>query len=32
MDMLMAGEASIEAVAQHFLAGNYHLEPGELER
>jgi pyruvate,water dikinase len=32
MDMLMAGEASIEAVAQHFLAGNYHLEPGALER
>jgi hypothetical protein len=31
MDMLMTGEASIEAVAQNFLAGNYHLEPGQLE-
>jgi pyruvate,water dikinase len=27
MDMLMAGEASVEAVAQNFLAGNYRLEP-----
>jgi pyruvate,water dikinase len=32
MDMLMAGEASVEAVAQNFLAGNYHLEPGQLEQ
>jgi pyruvate,water dikinase len=31
MDMLMAGESSIEAVAQTFLAGNYHLEPAQLE-
>jgi pyruvate,water dikinase len=31
MDMLMTGETSIEAVAQNFLAGNYHLEPGLLE-
>lgn len=27
MDMLMAAEASVEAVAQSFLAGNYRLEP-----
>jgi len=32
MDMLMTGEASVEAVAQNFLAGNYHLEPGQLEQ
>ncbi|MBI5789427.1 MAG: phosphoenolpyruvate synthase, partial [Candidatus Schekmanbacteria bacterium] len=32
MDMLMTGETSIEAVAQNFLAGNYHLEPGQLEQ
>ena len=32
MDMLMAGEASVEAVAQNFLAGNYHMEPGQLEQ
>ncbi len=34
MDMLMATETSIEAVAQNFLAGNYHfhLEQGELEQ
>jgi pyruvate,water dikinase len=31
MDMLMTGEASVEAVAQNFLKGNYHLEPGQLE-
>ena len=27
MDMLMASEVSVEAVAQNFLAGNYRLEP-----
>lgn len=27
MDMLMVSEMSVEAVAQHFLAGNYRLEP-----
>jgi pyruvate,water dikinase len=32
MDMLMVGEASVEAVAQNFLVGNYHLEPGQLAR
>lgn len=32
MDMLMTGETSIKAVAQNFLAGNYHLEPGQLEQ
>ncbi len=32
MDMLMTGDTSVEAVAQNFLAGNYHLEPGQLER
>ena len=31
MDMLMTGEISVETVAQNFLAGNYHLEPGLLE-
>jgi hypothetical protein len=32
MDMLMVGEASVEAVAQNFLVGNNHLEPGQLAR
>jgi len=32
MDMLMTGEMSVEAVAQNFLAGNYHFEPGLLEQ
>jgi pyruvate,water dikinase len=31
MDMLMASEASVEAVAQSFLAGNYRLEPEALQ-
>jgi pyruvate,water dikinase len=26
MDMLMRSEASVEAIAKNFLAGNYHLD------
>ncbi|MHB8067374.1 MAG: PEP/pyruvate-binding domain-containing protein [Desulfobaccales bacterium] len=32
MDMLMAGEISIETVAQNFLSGNYHLDSAQLEQ